>query len=97
MPSKKKAAVPVTGEGFVIRVLRTPRRLGIKYAREASEIIKAAGATTTVIPDSLTMFITMPKADTLDVINEGLRPLGLGFVKSPKVSAAYEWAFFSRK
>ena len=92
MASKKKPAVP-PGDDTMIRILRPERRFGVRAARAASEIIHLHGAKTSLITESGTLFVELPRPDTLSKINAALHELGLQIVKSIKVAAAYEWQF----
>lgn len=93
MPRSKKAAVPVTGDEFTIRVLPPVRKMGVGKAREASEIFKMHGARTRVETETRNMFVTLPKQETLVVINAELTDYGMQLVKTDKVVASYEWQF----
>jgi hypothetical protein len=94
---KKKAATPVTGEGFTIRVLFPGRRIGVVKAREASEVFKVHKARTIVIAESRTMMVELPEQKVLQAINDDLAYLGLGLQKSNKSAASYEWVFSDPK
>lgn len=95
---KKKVAAPVTGDDFVVRVIRSEKRFGVKKAQAASQVIKGHGVRTSVDTATMSMFLIFPTfsvwEEVMRQINTDLRKIGLMFVKSRKVPTAWEWQHY---
>jgi hypothetical protein len=89
----RKAAVPVSGEGFVIRIAFPQRRIGVKKAERLAQICKANGMHRVVVyAEARWMLAELDNYETIEQkINPAIRELGFQLIKSTKITATYEW------